>query len=302
MELQQLVAVTVNTLDKHFSDVKVSIALQENNTVLGEDVKRKICEELGLKPSSHELFSLFFWNSKAEILHRVRDTDRILCPVKGLSLRKWCFTEHQENQIIKEDGAACHLVFSQAENDIKIGRLFPTKEQELRLEELLDPGFTIEEQYIHECQKMKNYFSVRVDNCSMSLRSEDEFTQLSLSEQLVNVVVLSEGVVVDTGQHAVTIPFFCIRSWSLNTVLSLIQYSYKSGTNPDVKLSLGSNQFRYLHDATMEAIKDYRIRKNDSSSFFSSMTSTSPDGTVTIQENAVFDADKAMKCFLLSKE
>ncbi|XP_069120389.1 uncharacterized protein [Argopecten irradians] len=260
MELQQLVAVTVNTLDKHFSDVKVSIALQENNTVLGEDVKRKICEELGLKPSSHELFSLFLWNSKAEILHRVRDTDRILCPVKG--------------------------------------RLFPTKEQELRLEELLDPGFTIEEQYIHECQKMKNYFSVRVDNCSMSLRSEDEFTQLSLSEQLVNVVVLSEGVVVDAGQHAVTIPFFCIRSWSLNTVSSLIQYSYKSGTNPDVKLSLGSNQFRYLHDATMEAIKDYRIRNNDSSSFFSSMTSTSPDGTVTIQENAVFDADKAMKYYI----
>ncbi|OWF34521.1 hypothetical protein KP79_PYT03378 [Mizuhopecten yessoensis] len=103
----------------------------------------------------------------------------------------------------------------------------------------------------------------------------------------------SEGVVVDTGQHAVTIPLFCVRSWSINTVSSLIQYKYKSSADQDVTLSLGSNQFRYLHAGTMEAIQDFRIKHADSSSFFSSMISTSPDGAVTVQENAVFDNDKA---------
>ncbi|XP_033732864.1 uncharacterized protein LOC117322200 [Pecten maximus] len=293
MELQQLVAVTVNTFDKNIPIVKVSIALQDDSSVLGEDVKRKVCEELGLKPSSHELFSLFTCNSKAEILQRVRDTYQIACPVKGLVLKKWCFIQKQENQVIRDDGAACHLVFSQAENDIITGRLVPNKEQEQKLEEYLDPGFTLETQYICECQSIKNYFSIRVDDCSMSLSFEDEFTPLSLSKQLVSIVISSEGVTVDTGQHAVTIPLFCVRSWSINTVSSLIQYTYKSGTVPDITLSLGSNQFQYLHDATMEAIKDFRIKYADASSFFSSMTSTSPDGAVIVRENAVFDADKA---------
>ncbi|XP_060068084.1 uncharacterized protein LOC132548254 [Ylistrum balloti] len=296
MELQQLVAVTVNTLDKNLTDVKVSVALQEDNTVLGEDVKRKVCETLGLKPRSHDLFSLFTCDTNAKILQRVRDTDHIFCPVKGLVLRKWCFTQKQENQIIIDDATACHLVFSQAERDIKTGRLVPNKEQEQKLEEYLDPGFTIEAQYIYLCQSMKNYFSIRVDNCMMSLKSEDEFTPLSLSEQQVSVELSSEGVVVDTGQHSVTIPLFCVRSWSINIVSSLIQYTYKSRADPDVIVILETDQFRYLHAGTMEAINDFRIKHNDSSSFFSSMTSTSADGTITIQENAVFDDDKAKKC------
>ncbi|XP_021349669.1 uncharacterized protein LOC110447982 [Mizuhopecten yessoensis] len=259
MELQQLVAATVNTFDKNVGDIKVSIALQDDNTVLGEDVKKKVCQIIGLKQSSHDLFSLFTCNSNGEILQRVRDTDHIFCPVKGLVLRKWCFTQKQESEVIKNDGMACHLVFSEAENDIKSERLVPNKEQEQKLEEYLEPGFTLEEQYVYVCQSMKDYFSIRVDNCTMSLKSEEEFTPLSLSEQLVSVMLSSEGVVVATGQHAVIIPLFCVRSWSINTVSSLIQYKYKSSADQDVTLSLGSNQFRYLHAGTMEAIKDFRL-------------------------------------------
>lgn len=111
----------------------------------------------------------------------------------------------------------------------------------------------MEPQYIYICQSINDYFSVRADNCAMCHEAA--------AERRVTVVVSADGVRVDSsGQSGqLTIPLYCIQRWSINYVSSVILYLYRSSADQDINVSLRSDQYHYLHAATMEAVKEFQV-------------------------------------------
>ncbi|KAL8562913.1 hypothetical protein ACOMHN_004605 [Nucella lapillus] len=116
MELQNLVKVKVRTLDPEKEPIEVTVAAKEG-LVSGEQVFNKVCDKLGLKPASRVHFGLF--DKQDQPTTRYRLSEGIPVTVSELWLGKWCFVSGQEKDMIHVDPVATHLVFLQAQNDVR---------------------------------------------------------------------------------------------------------------------------------------------------------------------------------------
>lgn len=171
VELQKLVKVTVVTIDGNENQVTVPVVGDEQISVT--DIYAKACDRLGLQKTSSKWFSLF---CGGETIRRLKPDTFTHSSAKEVSLRKWCFNGRIEANMIKDDPAACHLVYLEAKAAIEKGLLSVTNEQREKLEEYEDPAFKLEKDYILLAQTLEGYFSVLIQNCIITDQEPIEST------------------------------------------------------------------------------------------------------------------------------
>ncbi|KAJ8301041.1 hypothetical protein KUTeg_022560 [Tegillarca granosa] len=286
MELQDLLVVNVNTLDKTQPLVKVTVPAVDGNVEAG-NLHKKVCNQLGLKESSLKCFSLFKEDVDHRLLKRIKENDILpVSSMNGMCIRKWCFNLKLEQELLLTDEVATHLLYLEAENLLENGKLLPTKEQEQKLDELSEPGFILERQFVEVCHNIKDYFTVCVKGCRVTSSSNETLNKTS-SEQFISPVIVDKVC-------NIKIPWFCIRQWTIYP--ETVKFSYHMSVGLDWTLSVSSDQTPYLVSAINEMLKEYQVKNSESAAFHWSMVSKTDDGA-TLWENAVFDQEKAWKYY-----
>nr|XP_022320605.1 uncharacterized protein LOC111122878 isoform X2 [Crassostrea virginica] len=131
VELQNLVKVRVSTADGN--EVQVTVPVVREKEISVGDIHMKACDCLGLNRTSSKWFSLFCGGE--ESIKRLSTGTFIHHSSQDIYLKKWCFNKEIEEQLIKDDQAACHLVYTEAKTAIKKGLLVMSDEQMEKLED-----------------------------------------------------------------------------------------------------------------------------------------------------------------------
>jgi hypothetical protein len=136
------------------SESKLGVRLPHPSTC--KQAKAAISKYLGLKPRSLSLFGLTL-GPLDRPSKKLKDTDVV--PLGGdFSFHRWSFDPIKEVKLCREDDVALHLIFCEAKfNYEQRSKMKPTPEQEVELEEFLDPAFTVERQFVELIQKVPGY-------------------------------------------------------------------------------------------------------------------------------------------------
>ncbi|XP_071096482.1 uncharacterized protein [Haliotis cracherodii] len=292
MELQSFVTVQIQTFDPNANLVKLSVPSQEDEVSV-HTLQSKVCEHLGLKKSSWKYFCLCQGLDKP--VKRYKASEMLLVPVKDLSLQKWCFNPAEERRLLKTDSQAVHLLSLQAQHHQSVGKLQPTEAEKLKLEECLEPTFVMEEQYVTQCQKLPNYFSVCVRNCQLCHALQvPASTTAWPRNSLLSVFVSKHGLkVVSDNSEELVISWYEVVQWVWHEGERTLTYTMQvRECSPLIELRLMSIQAEYLLSATMEGVSTLMVDDDDSPTFHASMISTLADGSKQ-WNNCLFEPAKA---------
>ncbi|XP_076436400.1 uncharacterized protein LOC143275937 [Babylonia areolata] len=289
MELQNLVKVKVLTLDPAAEPVEVTVAAREGK-VSAEQVFNKACDKLGLKSSSRTHFALFNKRDEPTLKYRLKEG----IPVNNseVYLGKWCFVSSQERDMVHVDPVAAHLVFLQAQHDVRSGKFDLTDDEKQKLEECLEPGFVAEDQFVLLCQRQANYHSLCVPHCRLlsALSTPDGALE---NDSVVTVVVSKFGAKLVAAETTATFTWFEVSSWTLSkeeTTLTLAWQPDEKGEPSAVPLA--SPRVKFLLAGVLEMITILQRADDSGASFHTEMITVRDDGC-TVWENGLYNPSQA---------
>lgn len=142
-------------------------------------LKEEVRKTLGLKPASLALFALSLGRADQPTCVLDEDAEQPVPTGARTCLHRWTtgLDSARELRLARADDAALHLLYSEARHRLDhhhhrarggagLG-LDPTPEQAARLEELSDPAFPTERQFLEAAQQVSGYASFRAAGCRL---------------------------------------------------------------------------------------------------------------------------------------
>ncbi|XP_062594682.1 uncharacterized protein LOC134256092 [Saccostrea cucullata] len=282
VELQHLIKVKVSTVDGN--EVQVTVPVVGDNEVSVTDIHTKVCKSLGLQKTSSLWFSLFF-GKNILLIKRLKPESRTPSTTTELCLRKWCFNKEIETQLIKDDPAACHLVYLEAKSAISSGLLKVSQEQQEKLEEYEDPGFTLKEKFVLLAHSLEDYFSVLIKDCKITDNERNGNTPQVFNNGAIRVSV--DGIRIYKDKYLAVLEWKRLKKWLIHKKLSRIILLYLNPHEELETIVTETCQCEYLLAAINQIVRELQVSSPNDSFFYSSMISTNEDGSVAY-ENALF--------------
>ncbi|XP_055896759.1 uncharacterized protein LOC106053459 isoform X1 [Biomphalaria glabrata] len=277
MELQNMLKLTIKTFDTSTPGVKVTLTSQ-NGTVLSCDVLRKVGDVLGLKKES--LCHFVICQGLEAPIRCFKKGDIILDDQQDLSLQKWCFDLKEERNLIQKDPVATNLIFFQAHHDILTGKLKPTKEQEERLRDCLDPDFPADGQYIKLCQNLPGYSSIQISGCNI-IESLPTVLAVFPYPSTVDVVLSRFGLNFISVDNSSKFTWYDLMMWCVNHQRQTIVFTFKRHNSQVMSVPLFTKQLQFMTAAMMEMLRLLQTYDSDSdTAFHAEMIVTQEDGSV----------------------
>ncbi|XP_025114110.1 uncharacterized protein LOC112576079 isoform X2 [Pomacea canaliculata] len=288
VELQNLVKITVKTLDLNSDPFQVT-AVSQNGNVCAEQVHRKACTLAGLQVSSWPYFTLL--EQGKQPIRRYRNGDFIKVHGSDLYLSKWCFQTSLEEDLINNDPCAAHLIFLQARHDLETGKLHLQDKEREKLERCTENDIEAEFQYTLLCQRQPDYQSLYIHQCRLLKKVSTSFVMLT-TDSMFDVVVSKLGVKFLT---EVTFDFtwFEVSRWTLNKKETVISFSYAPEICDHIDILLKTDQAEFFLSGVLEFVKILQQEEKLQLSFHADMITTTPDGMIITWENGVYDQAKA---------
>ena len=187
------------------------------------EIKQALWKVIGLKPSSMPCFSLFLGPLGAP-RRKYMDMEPVR-QIDPLCLQKWGADMKLEEKATRMDAEAIHLLYSEAIQYLKNGRMKPSEEQRAALEEYMDPSFPTERQFLDCARNIDGY--VGVDGRECLLKTDFEHEGVTVPGGNVNCFVTSSHMSICTldGQHKAQWPWSQVKRWSkLEPYLHTVQF------------------------------------------------------------------------------
>nr|XP_022320604.1 uncharacterized protein LOC111122878 isoform X1 [Crassostrea virginica] len=281
VELQNLVKVRVSTADGN--EVQVTVPVVREKEISVGDIHMKACDCLGLNRTSSKWFSLFCGGE--ESIKRLSTGTFIHHSSQDIYLKKWCFNKEIEEQLIKDDQAACHLVYTEAKTAIKKGLLVMSDEQMEKLEEYDNPAFRLEEKYVQLVHSLKDYFSIMIKNCKISDKKINDGPLQVFHSGSVRISVA--GIFLNADNFSTIIEWKHLKMWLIHRGLSQLTFLFVSPGDREGTVVIETCQCEYALAAILEIVKELQMSSPCKSFYYSSMISTNEEGT-TSYENVLF--------------
>lgn len=282
VELQNLVKVTVVTIDGNENQITVPVVGDKEISVT--DIHAKACDCLGLQETSSKWFSLFCGK---ETTRRLQPDTFTHSSTKEVYLRKWCFNGRIEAKMIKDDSVACHLVYLEAKAAIENGLLFITNEQREKLEEYEDPAFKLEKDYVLLVQSLEGYFSVLIENCTITDKEPSNCTQQSCHSGSVRISMA--GITLHTEKCIRTMKWTRLKKWTIQKRSARITFVCVCPSVAQQTVVVETRQCEYLLSAIIQIVKELQVVNPTGPFFYSSMISNNEEEGSTAYENVLFD-------------
>ena len=124
-----------------------------------------LSKEIGLNPESAQLFALFTGNLGTP--SKLLQEDDTVPAQQPLCFQRWCFDANLEAKAIRHDDAAVHLLYNECQHYLRTGSIKPTPSQAQELEELSDPLFPTERQFLKCARGVEGYSDSAANDCKV---------------------------------------------------------------------------------------------------------------------------------------
>lgn len=124
-----------------------------------------LSKEIGLNPDAAQLFALFTGNLGAP--SKLLQEEDMVPAQQPLCFQRWCFDANMEAKAIRHDDTAVHLLYNECQHYLRAGRIKPTPSQAQELEELSDPFFPTERQFLMCASRVEGYSEYAANDCNV---------------------------------------------------------------------------------------------------------------------------------------
>lgn len=140
-----------------------TVSVQVASSASASDIKLAILKQIGAKPASAQLFSVFVGlpGSPAQRLEESAEA-----PVAtNICLQRWAATTDREAKTALTDPVATNLLAEEAAHYLRTGRIAPSLEERKLLDDYLDPSFPSERQFLEAVCKVEGYCAFEALEC-----------------------------------------------------------------------------------------------------------------------------------------
>ena len=169
-----------------------------------------LCKQIGLKSEAAQLFGLFTGTLGAPC--ELLEDDETVPAEQALCFQRWCFDPNFEAKATRHDDMAVALLYNECRYYLRLGRIRPSPSQAQELEELSDPLFPTERQFLEYARGIEGYSEYSANDCKV-ITAIHSNTYIIREGDTVCCSVGWEALSVWNSQVNALWPWSAVRSW-----------------------------------------------------------------------------------------
>ena len=169
-----------------------------------------LSKQIGLKSEAAQLFGLF--TGKVGTPCKLLQDDDIVPAHQTLCFQRWCFDTNLEAKATRHDDVAVHLLYNECQYYLRSGRIKPNPSQAQELEELSDPFFPTEHQFLKCARGVEGYSEYSANDCKVLTAVQSNTYAIRQGEN-VCCSVGWDALSIYNGRVKAVWPWTAVRSW-----------------------------------------------------------------------------------------